>query len=101
KIAALGAGAGMGLAVGFFMLMELLNSAIRRPAELKARFNVIPLAVIPYIENRRERRGRVARRLALVLAVAVTIPLGLWYLHMNYMPLDILTLKIIDRLGLG
>lgn len=101
KIAALGSGVGLGLAVAFFALMEILNSTIRRPSELKARFQVTPLAVIPYIETRRERRKRLGWRLMLVLAVAVTIPLALWYLHINYMPLDILTMKVLARLGLG
>lgn len=101
KIAAAGAGAGLGLAVGFFALLEFLNTTIRRPAELRARFNITPLAVIPYIESQQQRRKRLSVGLALILAVLTLIPIGLWYLHNHYMPLDILTLKIMERLGLG
>lgn len=101
KIAMAGIGLGLGLAGAFFVLMELLNNTIRRPAELQSRFQITPLAVIPFIEGRRERRQRRAIRLAAILAVVVIIPLGLWVLHTQYMPLDILAQKIVTRLGLG
>lgn len=101
KIAAMGVGLGFALAGGFFALMELLNNAIRRPAELRSRFQITPLAVIPYIETRHERRRRQSIGLALILAVLILIPAGLWGLHTQYMPLDILAQKIVNRLGLG
>lgn len=101
KIALAGIGLGLGLAGGFFALMELLNNTIRRPAELRSRFQVTPLAVIPFIEGRRERRRRQSVLLAAILGVAIIIPLGLWALHTQYMPLDLLAQKIVTRLGLG
>lgn len=101
RLAATGVGLGLGLAAAFFALMELLNNTVRRPAELRSRFNVTPLAVIPYIESRQERRRRQGYALASILAVLVIIPLGLWILHVSYMPLDILAEKIVRRLGLG
>lgn len=101
KIALAGIGLGLGLAAGFFALMELLNNTIRRPAELRSRLQVTPLAVIPFIEGRRERRRRQGVLLAAILAVVIVIPLGLWGLHTQYMPLDILAQKIVSRLGLG
>lgn len=101
RLAATGVGLGLGLAAAFFALMELLNNTVRRPAELRSRFNVTPLAVIPYIESRQERRRRQGYALASILAVLVIIPLGLWILHVSYMPLDILAEKIVRRLGIG
>jgi ferric-dicitrate binding protein FerR (iron transport regulator) len=101
KIALAGIGLGLGLAGGFFVLMELLNNTIRRPAELRSRFQITPLAVIPYIEGRAERRRRQAVRLSAILAVMIVIPLGLWAIHTQYMPLDILAQKIVTQLGLG
>ncbi len=101
KIAAAGVGLGLALAGGFFALMELLNNTVRRPAELRSRFQITPLAVIPHIEEQRERRRRQGLLLAAILAVAIFIPLGLWAVHTQYMPLDILAQKIVNRLGLG
>ena len=101
KIAAAGIGLGLGLAAGLFALFELLNSTIRRPAELRSRFQVTPLAVIPFIEGRHERRRRQVVLLGATLAVLTIIPLSLWAVHMHYMPLDILAQKVLGRLGLG
>lgn len=101
KLAVMGVGLGLALAGGFFALMELLNNTVRRPAELRSRFDITPLAVIPYIESRQERRRRQGFAMAAILAVLIVIPLGLWALHVNYMPLDLLAQKIVSRLGLG
>lgn len=101
KIAAMGIGLGLGLAGGFFAVMEILNNTIRRPGELRSRFQITPLAVIPYIDTRHERRRRRMVTLALIAAVLVLIPLGLWGLHTQYMPLDMLAQKVVSRLGFG
>ncbi|WP_265501106.1 GumC family protein [Paracoccus beibuensis] len=101
KIAAMGIGLGLGLAGGFFAVMEILNNAIRRPGELRSRFQITPLAVIPYIDTRHERRHRRMVALSLIAAVLVLIPLGLWGLHTQYMPLDVLAQKVVSRLGFG
>lgn len=101
RIAMMGAVLGLALAGAFFMLMELLNNSIRRPAELQGRFQVTPLAVIPYIEGRQERRHRQMVMSAVTLAVLVLIPLGLWAIHTQYMPLDVLAQRVVARLGLG
>jgi uncharacterized protein involved in exopolysaccharide biosynthesis len=101
RVAALGAGFGVALAAGFFMLLETLNRSIRRPAELTSRFNVVPIMTIPYLEN---RGRRIMRRLALItttLIVIIGAPLALWYIDTNYMPLDIVVQKVLSRLGLG
>jgi uncharacterized protein involved in exopolysaccharide biosynthesis len=101
RVAALGAGFGVALAAGFFMLLETLNRSIRRPAELASRFNVVPIMTIPYLEN---RGRRIMRRLALItttLIVIIGVPLALWYIDTSYMPLDIFVQKVLSRLGLG
>jgi capsular polysaccharide biosynthesis protein len=100
KIIALGVLAGGGLAAGFFMLLELLNRAIRRPFELQSKFGIIPLAVIPYMESPRERMIRRAALIAAFVAVLIGVPAALWYIDTQYMPLDILANKVFDRLGL-
>ncbi len=101
KIAATGIGAGLGLAGGFFFLLELLNRAIRRPAELKSRFGIVPLANIPYMESRRERTMRRAVLITAFVAVLISVPAVLYYIDTQYMPLELLANKIINRLGIG
>lgn len=96
----MGVGAGSGLAIGFFVLLELLNRVIRRPMELEARFGIIPLAVIPYMESRRERLIRRSVLVCAFLAALIGVPMVLWYIDTAYMPLNLLANKVFDRLGL-
>ena len=100
KLIAAGIGAGGGLAVGFFVLLELLNRSIRRPFELQSKFGIIPLAVIPYMESRSERRRRRALLVGAFVTVLIGVPAVLYYIDTTYMPLDILANKVFDRLGL-
>ncbi|MEO9899062.1 hypothetical protein [Sulfitobacter sp.] len=101
KIAAAGIGAGLGLAGGFFFLLELVNRTIRRPTELKSRFGIVPLASIPYMESRRERTMRRTILITAFVAVLISVPAVLYYIDTQYMPLELLANKIINRLGIG
>lgn len=101
RIMALGVAVGLALAGGYFMLLEMLNRTVRRPAELTSRFNITPIATIPYMES---RGRRLARRSGLVLAFLIVltgVPLGLWYIDTHYQPLELLVQKVLDRAGLG
>jgi uncharacterized protein involved in exopolysaccharide biosynthesis len=100
KLMAAGVGAGGALAVGFFLLLEMLNRAIRRPFELQSKFGINPLAVIPYMESARERRIRRTALVSAFIAVLIGVPAALWYIDTQYMPLDVLSKKVFDRLGL-
>ncbi len=97
---ATGAAMGLGLAVGFFFLLEVINRYIRRPGEIQNRFGIIPIAVIPYLESQRERRIRRAVMIASFLVVLIGVPAGLYYVDTNYMPLDILANRVFDSLGI-
>lgn len=100
-IAILGLAMGLMLAAGYFTLLEVLNRTVRRPDELTSRFNIIPLATIPYMESRRHRFARRAGMIAAMLIVMTGVPLGLWYIDTNYQPLEILVQRMLDRINLG
>jgi uncharacterized protein involved in exopolysaccharide biosynthesis len=100
KIAIMGVGAGIGAAGAFFLILELLNRTIRRPVELTSRFQITPIATLPYMESRGERRLRRAALVAACLVVLAGVPAGLWYVDTYFMPLDLLASRIISRLGL-
>lgn len=101
RIAILGVAVGLALAGGYFALLEILNRTVRRPVELTGRFNIIPLATIPYMESRRHRFARRAGMIAAMLIVITGVPLGLWYIDTNYQPLEILVQKVLNRVSLG
>ena len=49
---------GLGAALGFIVLWEMLNRSIRRPVELSQRLGIQPIITIPYIRTAGERRWR-------------------------------------------
>ena len=101
RIAIMGAAFGVMLAGAYFLLLELLIRSVRRPAELVGRFNVTPITIIPYMESRSERMLRRSGILAATLIVAIGVPLALWYVDTNYIPLELVVQRGLERLGLG
>ncbi len=98
QIAIMGAAAGIGLAVGLFLLLELLNRSVRRPAEIQNALGIQPLATIPFIETQARRLWRRLFRLASYAVVVVGIPAILWGVDTYYMPLDQLADRVFDRI---
>lgn len=100
-IAGAGVFGGLGLGLGFVLLLELLNRSIRRPVDLTNGLGIQPFATVPYIRTRTEtgwKRGVLLGALALVL---LGIPLALWAAHTYYLPLDLLWAQLLAALGLG
>lgn len=100
-VAAAGIGIGMGAAAGLFLLLELLNRTIRRPAELISRTGITPLAIIPYMETPLRRRARRLGRVALFVAVVVAVPAALWAIDTYYQPLELMARRLFDRVGIS
>ncbi len=100
-ISAAGIILGLALAVGYFLLLETLNRTIRRPSELTDLDSTIPIATIPYMESKTMRRVRRGSLVAATLAVLVGVPLALWYVDTNYVPLELVVQRSLARLGLG
>ncbi len=91
---------GSALAAIFFIITELVNSAIRRPVDLARALNIQPLATIPFLEEESVRRRRRVLKIGFVLYVLISIPLALWAMHTYYVPLDLLLEKVMERVGL-
>ena len=92
--------AGGALAVAFFVLTELLTRTIRRPIDLMRGLGVQPLVTIPYIELPAERRKRTVMVALVVVLIIAAIAAGLWAVHTQYLPLDLLVDRVIERIGL-
>lgn len=98
KLAIAGMGGGVILGFGFIFLLELMNTSIRRPQDIAKKLEIAPFGALPFI---RTRRDRIRRRIALsviFLSVAGIIVGGLWAIDTYVMPLDLLLLKIRDRM---
>lgn len=100
KIAAMGAAAGLVLGFGLVVLLEILNTSIRRPIDLVRGLNITPIGTIPYIRTPGERRWRRFAVGGLFLAVVLGLPAVLYAIDTYYQPLDILLAKVNAKLGL-
>ena len=98
KLVVAGTGGGLLAGLGLVALLELLTSAVRRPSEIVAKLDIVPMATLSFIDTRREV---LRRRLAIGAAFAVAlvgVPLGLWAVDSFFMPLDLIAEKVIERL---
>ena len=100
-IAAGGVGFGLFAGIGLVVLIELLKGAIRRPADTTARLGITPFATLPYLRTAGQvRRRRTIIGFAFVL-VLLAIPAGLWLVHTQVTPLDLLLDRLMQKVGLS
>ncbi|MGH1424030.1 MAG: GumC family protein [Pseudooceanicola sp.] len=100
-VAAAGVGGGLAAGLGLVLLLELLNSAVRRPADLTSKLGITALASVPYIWTRRQIWRRRLIITSVVLGVLVLVPAGLWLVDTQVMPLDPLINRLLDRFNLA
>jgi uncharacterized protein involved in exopolysaccharide biosynthesis len=86
------------LAVSAILVIELLDGRVYEPRGLQTVFGQAPLAVVPYIETRREQINARMRMAAICLVAIGVIGGGLAVIHLMYMPLDVLAAAIINRI---
>lgn len=98
QIALIGIGAGLVLAGGFFFLLELLNQTVRRPADIVKKLEITPLAAIPRLETKGQKRMRRALQISASLVVLTAVPAIIWAVDAYYMPLDLLYERVMERL---
>jgi uncharacterized protein involved in exopolysaccharide biosynthesis len=99
-IIAAGLAAGLGLSGALVVLLELLNRTVRRPADLTRALQISPLGTLPYISTSAETVKRRGASLAVLALLAIGLPAALYYLHVEYMPLDLLADRAMTRMGL-
>jgi polysaccharide chain length determinant protein (PEP-CTERM system associated) len=99
KILLIGIFAAFGGSGGLVFLLETLNQRIRGQEALAIVIRQRPMLAIPYItiEDEVLDRRRLLKRVAIVAVAVIVISAIL--LHVLYMPLDILTMKVIARFG--
>ncbi|NOD36570.1 MULTISPECIES: lipopolysaccharide biosynthesis [unclassified Ruegeria] len=91
--------AGIAMGLAFIVLLELLNRAVRRPEDLISKLDVWPIATIPYVRSRGEIMRQRLTWAAIILVIMVGVPASIWAVHTYYLPLDLLTERVIDKLG--
>ena len=100
KVALAGLALGIALAGGVFVLLELLNQKLRHPEEVRTRFNIVPIGVIPYMETRADKVRRWLRFVGGATAACAVAVAGLYVLHTQVMPLEDVAARLLGQLGL-
>ena len=100
RIAVMGLAGGLAMGFGFILLLELLNTKIRRPVDIENGLEITPLVTLPYIRTRAQVWRRRLIILAALLVVIVGLPALLWYVDTHIRPLQPIFERILNRLGL-
>ncbi|MQX35344.1 GumC family protein [Roseospira navarrensis] len=85
-----------GLGVGSMAGAEFLDKRLRSTRKVEEIVGAAPLIVIPEIRTRRERILRWTIRIAVMVSILTATIGGLWYVHTQVKPLDILII-ILER----
>ena len=96
-----GGGTSFGILAGLalIVLMELMNSAPRRPEDIVNKLGVTPLTTIPYVQTQGQQLRQSARRLLVALVIFLGVPLSIYMVHIHYLPLDLIADKIMNKIG--
>lgn len=98
-IAGGGVFAGLAAGAGLILLLELLNNAPRRAEDIVKRFGIAPIATIPVVRTRQDVMLQRGAKLLLLLLILVGVPAAVYWVHNNYLPLDLVAEKVMNRLG--
>ncbi|PZX13510.1 polysaccharide chain length determinant protein (PEP-CTERM system associated) [Palleronia aestuarii] len=101
KIAAAGVGGGIAAGLGLILLLEFLNTSIRRPVDIVKKLDLMPFATLSFIRTEREIRRRRALITAAFALVLAGLPIGLWAVNAYVMPLDLLMDEVMQRLPIA
>ncbi|MBE9640440.1 GumC family protein [Salipiger mangrovisoli] len=100
-ISAVGLTGGLTLGLLLVALMEVTNSAVRRPKDIRAGLGIETFATIPYMVTQREHLRRRTITLSAALVLMVGIPGGLWYIDQHVTPLQSVVERVLDKVNLG
>ncbi len=98
-IAGGGTSFGILLGLGLIVLLEMLNSAPRRPEDIVSKLGITPLTTIPYVQTQGQQVRLRLRRIVIALLIALGVPAAIYMVHIHYLPLDLIADKIMNKLG--
>ena len=84
--------------LGLVLLLELLNTSVRRPEDLVVRFGISPLTTVPYIRTRQQLFVQRGFKLMVILTILLGIPALIYAVHIYYLPIDLVAEKLMNRL---
>lgn len=91
--------AGMLMGLAAVVGLELLNRSIRRPVDLSRSLGIVPIATLPILRTPGEIVRRRTMIAGVILASTAGIVGGIFFLHTQVLPLDLLVDNIVQQLG--
>lgn len=91
---------GFAAGLGVIFILEMLNSAVRRPADLTTRLGITPLATVPYIRTRGQHTRQRLFQITVAVLILAVVALGLYMVDTYYLPLDLLWERFWERMSL-
>jgi len=85
--------------VGMVVLFELLDRSIRSALDLQKHLQMRPLAAIPMLYSNDERTARAQKMRLMLSAAAGSLIVVIALAHLFYQPLDLLWLKLLQKVG--
>lgn len=101
RIVAMGGFAGLALALGVILILEMTNRTVRRPKDVALFLQNQPLGAIPVIRTQKEVRAAHLRHAFATMAGTAAIPAVLAAIHHYYIPLPLLIDKVASNLNLA
>ena len=92
--------AGIFAGIGFIVLLELLNGSIRRPVDLTRTLGITPIATLPVMRTPWEVAARRGIVVSVIVGGAAVVVVGVFYLHTNVVPLDVIAARAMNQIGL-
>lgn len=99
KIATMGLAFAFAASIGLVLLMETLDQRIYNVDSLAEILDEEPFAIIPVIATQAETDGKRRYQRIVMSGCAVSVAVVFCLLHFFYMPLDILAMKFMAKLG--
>jgi len=100
RILALGLVLAFGVGGASMTLSEMMDKSIRSASEMAAKLNIVPFVILPLFVTPEEVRARRLRAWWITLAWLVSLTGVVIAIHLFYMPLDVLALKLMARFNL-
>lgn len=100
KIAIMGSGLSVILALGLALLLDVMRPRIRSAAQMERVLDLTPVISVPYLRTRSERRFRMLKIASIVVICGVGIPTSLYQIDQKVMPLQLVAEKVASKSGL-
>lgn len=100
KVAFMGLVLAGAVGVGLMVLAELLDSGVRGGRTISSIVGVEPLVVVPMIHTYKDNAVQKVKRLMLISVFIVAVLIAVVLTHLLLIPLDILWLRVLNRINL-